>query len=187
MSFLKLESKYFFKIILFGNPSVGKTTLIRRLETHKFKSNLPKTIGVNFANVTHIIKEYYIDNIPISILIWDFSGEDRFLPYFRMWLRGTTGGIFLFDITNKSSFDSFDYWWNIIRSEINYDFPLYFVGSKLDLSENRKVSTSMIKQKIDNIYPYFECSSKSGENVEKIFEKISIEIFTLRKKFKSII
>jgi small GTP-binding protein len=186
MSYLQLNKTFLFKIILFGESGSGKTTLIRRLEKDKFEKDVRKTIGVNFAKVDNVIKNYYIDNIKVRTLIWDFSGEKRFHPYFKMWLRGTMGGIFLFDLADLSSFENYSYWINLVRSSTEYDFPIYFVGSKSDLSQKREVSKEIVYQHIDNKYPYFECSSKSGENVERIFRELTQEVFKLRHNFQKI-
>ena len=62
-----------FKLILFGDGGVGKTTLAHRYVTGSFKENSLITIGVEFH-----VKTLSVDGIPIEIQIWDFAGEERF-------------------------------------------------------------------------------------------------------------
>ena len=99
MSFTQLEEEFTFKIIVFGDADVGKTTLTHRLEFNRFQSDMRKTIGVDFLS-----KIFFVDNLSISLQVWDFSGEHRFRDLFSMWLNGSSGGIYMYDITNTESF-----------------------------------------------------------------------------------
>ena len=49
---------------------------------------------------------------------------------------------------------------------------IIMVGGKLDLEENRSISTEegIEKAKSSNLQGYFECSAKNGDNVDNIFE-----------------
>ena len=56
---------FLFKIIIVGDPAVGKSTIISRLISDKFDNDYTATIGLDFAT-----KTFYIDDMEIKIYIW---------------------------------------------------------------------------------------------------------------------
>ena len=61
--------KYIIKIILIGDCSIGKTSLINRYIHNSFESQYLCTIGVDF-----IMKTLIIDNKQVKLQIWDTAG-----------------------------------------------------------------------------------------------------------------
>ncbi len=158
-----------FKIIIFGDGGVGKTTLITRYLTGIFKSDELITIGVDFH-----VKKIEIEGKRVSLQIWDFAGEERFRFLLPSYVIGASGGIFLYDITRYSSFKNFDSWLEIFKKGYrgeNHQIPVLMVGSKLDLEYKRAVSREEAYEiaKKNNLYGYIECSAKDGQSVEDIF------------------
>ena len=160
---------FIFKVCIFGDGGVGKTTLIRRYLTGMFDSTLKMTIGVDFH-----IKKIEIEKKRITLQIWDFAGEERFRILLPSYVRGAKGGIFMFDITRYSSLINLDEWLEVVKS-VQRDIPLMMVGGKLDLNEQRSISSEIAKELADanNFYGYGECSSKTGLYVEEIFELLT--------------
>jgi len=123
------------------------------------------------------VKRFEINDLRITLQIWDFVGENRFRIMFPSYARGSSGGIYMYDISHKTSLINIDEWVSIFKN-INPQSPVIMVGGKLDLHENRAVSIDEAKgiSKSYNFYDYIECSAKTGENVEilsdKLFHKI---------------
>jgi small GTP-binding protein len=119
------------------------------------------------------VKRLEINDTKITLQIWDFVGENRFRIMFPSYARGSSGGIYMYDISQKTSLMNIDEWLNIFNSA-NPQTPVIMVGGKLDLQENRAVSIdeAMNISKSHDFYDYIECSSKTGENVEIIFDKL---------------
>jgi len=161
-----------FKIIIFGDAGCGKTTLTQRFLTNLFVSDQTMTIGVDFE-----VKSLSVDEKKVKLQIWDFGGEERFRFLLPTYVRGARGGLFLYDITNYSSIAHIDDWLSVIKKEIRADdlFPIIVVGGKVDLVENREVSSADgIKiARSRNVNGFIETSSKTGENVEKTFEALT--------------
>jgi small GTP-binding protein len=161
-----------FKIIIFGDAGCGKTTLTQRFLTNLFKSDQTMTIGVDFE-----VKSLSVDEQKVKLQIWDFGGEERFRFLLPTYVRGARGGLFLYDITNYSSIAHIDDWLSVIKKEIRAEdlFPIIVVGGKVDLVENREVSSADgIKiARSRNVNGFIETSSKTGENVEKTFEALT--------------
>ncbi|MGV9171515.1 MAG: Rab family GTPase [Promethearchaeia archaeon] len=162
-----------FKLTLFGNGGVGKTSLVTRYLRGVFNDKTAMTIGVDFHT-----KKIKIGDMIVSLQIWDFAGEDRFRFLLPSYLRGANGGIFMYDITRFSSIKDFDAWLDVLRTEAEKevrDIPIMLVGGKSDL-ENKRVITKEEGRKLmeeKGLCDFFECSAKTGENVEKIFKSIT--------------
>ena len=158
-----------FKIVIFGDAGSGKTTLLKRFMTGLFISDTHMTIGVDFE-----IKTIIVDGMVTKLQIWDFGGEERFRFILPTYVRGAHGGIFLYDITNYASFSHINDWLSVINETEN-DFPIILIGAKSDLQNERQVLTSNAKDiaKSEGLRSFFECSSKTGKNVQKIFTKIT--------------
>ena len=61
------------KILLVGDSSVGKTTLLLQYVDGKFSENHITTIGVEYKD-----KEITVNNRKINLQIWDTSGQERY-------------------------------------------------------------------------------------------------------------
>ena len=166
-------SDILFKICIFGDGGVGKTTLLNRYLTGLFKDDSGITIGVDFH-----LKKLDIEGKRISLQIWDFAGEDRFRFLLPSYIMGASGGIFMYDITRYSSLKNFQDWLSVVdKGSIGEPerIPILMVGSKLDLKDRRAVSSqdALELAKSNGLYSYIECSAKTGENVEEVFNEIA--------------
>ena len=162
-----------FKVCIFGDGGVGKTTLVNRYLTGTFKESYKVTIGADFY-----LKKLEIDDKEITLQLWDFAGEDKFRFLLPTYAIGSSGGIFMYDITRHSSIKNVETWLNVFKKSFEnklIDVPLIMVGGKLDLEEARTVEKIEAQElaKKHGFYEFMECSSKTGENVEAIFKTIT--------------
>ena len=165
-----------YKIAIFGESTVGKTTLTQRYLTGLFKEDPQLTMGAEI-----FIKYITIKDKRVVLQIWDFGGEERFRFLLPTYASGSSGGIFMFDMTRPSSLNSIEGWLDVFKSgldESRKDIPILLVGSKLDLANEVKLSQDdVLKQTYSyKLFDYIECSSKTGKNVESIFDILVREI-----------
>jgi len=166
-------SDYKFKLPIIGDGGVGKTTLTQRYLHGIFEEKYALTIGMEFY-----IKKLEVDGNLTSLHIWDFAGEEKFRFLLPGIINGANGTLFMFDITRYNTFRNLKDWLAVFN-ETNRNYgqkvETLLIGSKLDLEQARTVSKA---EAIDfareyNFSEYIECSSKTGENVELIFETIA--------------
>jgi len=162
-----------YKICIFGDGGVGKTTLVNRYLTGLFKDKTEITIGADF-----FVKLIEINGIKVKLQIWDFAGEERFRFILPSYIIGSSGCIFMFDITRFTSFQNVDEWMNVFNKGLQrqtLDIPIIMVGGKLDRNEERVVTSEVAQEMVvaQSFSDYIECSSKTGQNIESIFLKIT--------------
>lgn len=165
--------KLAFKVCIFGAGGVGKTTLIRRFLTKIFEDDIKMTIGADFS-----VKNVEIEGKQVTLRIWDFAGEERFRVLLPSFAKGADGGIFMFDITRYSSLREINDWLSIFEyfvSETKMKIPIIMVGGKSDLEDKRSIESedALELSKKLNLQGYFECSAKTGNNIEEIFDHIA--------------
>ena len=158
-----------FKIVIFGDAGSGKTALTKRFKTDSFISDSQMTIGIDFET-----KTFEVDGKMVKLMIWDFGGEERFRFMLPEYVAGAMGGILMYDITHYPSLAHIDNWLSVINGK-REQIPLVLLGGKADLEIIRQIPFKEGK-KIANakgFRSFTECSSKTGENVEKSFENLT--------------
>lgn len=161
-----------FKIVVFGDTGVEKTELTQRFLTNLFVSNSKMTIGVDFE-----VKSLIVDNFRVKLQIWDFSGEERFRFLLPRYVRGAGGGIFFYDISRRSTLAHIGDWLSIVKKEMSPEvsFPIIVVGILPESGRDRKISADEgIRIALSNdMDGFIECSPRTGENVEEVFETLT--------------
>lgn len=159
-----------YKIVIFGDGGCGKTTLTQRFLTELFKPDSTMTIGVDFE-----VKSLDVGEKKVKLQIWDFGGEERFRFLLPTYVKGASGGLFMYDITNYSSLAHIDDWLTTIKKETESLFPIVVVGGKGDLADDREVTAEegINIAKTRNVDAFIECSAKTGENVDETFETLT--------------
>ncbi len=162
-----------FKICIFGDAGVGKTSLTYRYINNRFEQNTKLTLGVDI-----MAKDIEINSYRVKLQIWDFGGEERFRVFLPVYARGSSGGIFMYDTTSKNSLDMIRDWISIFKKDLNKEernIPILAVGGKKDLAKDKAVDLKVAKDLANTlkIYDVIECSAKTGENVDLIFKSIT--------------
>ena len=101
----------------------------------------------------------------------DTAGQEKYNSLSAPYMKMPHGFIFVYDITNKESFNNiFEKWINIAYNNNSRSHINILVGNKSDLNEERKISTDDANKKVkgkDLIF--FGASDKKQENVYNIF------------------
>jgi small GTP-binding protein len=167
----------FFKICIVGDFGVGKTTLLHQYLERRFAPNIATTIGSNF-----FVKHLKIPNVKklITLQIWDLAGQQHFKWVRQGFYRGAKGIVFVFDLTNRNTFDSLLNWKDEIEQVVD-GFSSVLVGNKTDLLDNEhriidNEELNKIKKSL-SACEYFETSAKSGNNVEEFFLELVSHLY----------
>lgn len=161
------------KIMMLGEEDSGKNSLTIRYISGFFLDDLKLTIGVDFYSKT----TNYNDK-KVKLQIWDFGGEERFRFLLHQYCKGANAAFFLYNITNPHSLDNLSDWTQLIREHAG-DIPIMLVGTNVDLKDLRAVTREQgIQAAIThNLSGFIEVSSKTGLNVEKLFDVMTEMLF----------
>jgi small GTP-binding protein len=159
------------KIILVGNSSVGKTSIIHKFIDRNFEEQITETVSTTFK-----AKKIKIDPFTeANLKIWDTAGQERYRSLTANYIRGSNGVLVVFDLANKGSFEELDKWMEIIRDVIAENkIEKILVGNKTDLPEEEKVISDEMATKYadEHNMKYFSVSAKEGINIDLLFEQL---------------
>ena len=124
-----------FNIAILGSSGVGKTNLINADLFDDFKENSLKTIGNEPYD-----KEIVINDENYSIRIFDTAGQERYKSLSRNIIKRCQIIIFVYDITNRKSFEDLENWVQIVEDNRGDNCLIGIIGNKIDLKEEMEVS-----------------------------------------------
>ena len=160
-----------YNILLLSHTGAGKTCIINRFVRGVFHVTIA-TVGVD--NIVKDVKLSHGKTVRMKIV--DNSGVEKFRHLCRRYYKESHGIILIYDITSKESFGVADYFLNDLRkSEISTVIQIFLVSNKMDLEEKREITFEEgEKFAKENGLMFCECSAKTGENIDFIFNKLII-------------
>ena len=158
------------KIFICGEGGVGKTTLIERLIKGVFNSNTIITIGVQHS----LYKMTTPKGKKVALQIWDLGGEERFKVIIPIYVRGSSGGLIVFDESRYPTYKNLIEWIELVKRDINPETPLLLLSCKADLVKEQLVPDKEINEflKTHGLRAYIRTSAKEGYNIKDAFEKL---------------
>jgi len=169
------------KVIIVGNPAVGKSSLLNRMAHNEFTNEYKSTIGVSYTPI-----EFLFNNVPVKLAMWDMAGQEQYNSVNKLYFRGANVVFLCFDLGNPQSFNDIEKWRAIINENTSGLFGVFLVGCKSDLQ--KKISENEIKNYcIQNKLEYFETSSKAASMTTELAKRscfiASCSIQNLRTSF----
>ena len=151
------------KVVLLGETFVGKTSLINVYIKNVFNPDAQNTLtSTSFQKTIETSKGKF------SIKIWDTAGQERFRCLNKLYIKGSSIVIFVYDISRKSTFNELTFWINYTKEYLGNEDAVYgILGNKIDLLDKE----SEIKEK----YPDMEFDLVSNEEGMALANKIGAE------------
>ena len=170
-----------YKVILLGEPGVGKTSIINKYIFNKFEST---PIYQNKNDSDKNIKLIDIDdNKSVELSIYDTTKEKNMGKITRNYYRDAHGAIIIFDVENKESFNKVKYWLKETNNYAPKDIIICILGNKTDVPSASHISIDEVKTLPgDNLC--YEVSAKDGNNISLAFEQLTFKIIEEQKKRK---
>ena len=167
------------QLLIIGDSTVGKTSIITRFANGTFNSNYLATVGLD-----NFTKDEIIDNKTIRIKIWDTAGQERYKSLTKGFFRNAEGVMLVYDVTNSETYENLKYWMQSIKNNLGNsidDIPIIIIGNKIDCQE-REVSV----EEAENFwkeqgFSYFETSAKTGENIEKTIKFLVKRVINVKE------
>jgi small GTP-binding protein len=161
-----MDSIPILKVVIAGDPNVGKTSLVRSYCEGKFESSRVLTIGVDFQ--TKVV------NLPtgtVKLSIWDMAGQDRFEVVRAGFYRGSLTTALIYDLAEPETLKSLVRWFHEVRRTLPQQ-KFIVVGNKLDLVSN---PNDRIGRELARIIhaPYINTSARTSDGVAALFETLA--------------
>lgn len=192
-----LQYQYVLKLIIGGDPKVGKTAV-----RDKYLGNNPKGkyLGAESADFKNLDVEIEMNGsvYPTRVQIWDLLGSPKYDAVRSGYFRNSFGAIIVFDLMNRQSFENLTDWITKYWNETKLGkVPVVIAGHKSDLKEisvpavtDEEIEELLSKlqnseSKDPKLINYAETSALTGENIERAFEILIKNSFLFALKQKS--
>jgi small GTP-binding protein len=161
------------KVVILGEPGVGKTSIISRYITNQFFPVVISTTGASYS--TKLLK---IENDKIKFQIWDTAGQERFRSLAKIFYQNAVAVILVYDITIRDTFEQLkEYWIKEIKENAPPDIILALAANKSDKYKDEQVDINEGKELARQLNAIFKSTSAlSSKGIDELF-------LTIGKKF----
>ena len=164
------------KSVLIGESGVGKTSIIKQFVEHIFNPNCATSVSSSFSS-----RMFNVSNNQESIIfdVWDTAGQEKYRSLAKIFYKDAKIIIFVYDITEKHSFESLkQYWYKEVLTHCTNNPIFAVVGNKIDLYENEKKGYEKEAKKWANSInaPFFTTSAKSNIGIDLLFDEVGKKI-----------
>ena len=191
-----------FKVLLCGEASVGKTTLIQKVAT-TYEGVPAPTKSCTFANITPIY-----NGEKLSINIWDTAGQEQFRSLIKIYFRAADVVLFVVDLCERNSLETLNEWVKEAEENCGEVVPAgLLIANKMDREEVAfEIDDEMLSKEAEKYnMEYIKISALGEKNLDEVVEKImdlcvghaedpnyhcisnKIQEFSNKRKFKQIV
>jgi small GTP-binding protein len=161
------------KVVVIGDPAVGKTSLIKRFVQDVFDDRYLNTIGAKVMK-----KELGVNRpdtgeiVDLKLILWDIAGQETFDSVKKAYYRGASGAIVVCDLTRKETMEDMHRWIENLF-DVSEVVPMVIICNKNDLDEEVKFRVEDVEGEYAPYgAPVYQTSAKTGENVEMVFHEL---------------
>ena len=155
------------KVLLVGEGSSGKTSLVKRLLGEGFDGNEHQTQGINIKGW----KFKYKDK-EIKVNFWDFGGQEIMHSTHQFFLSKRSLYILVLDGRKD---EKPEYWLKLIEN-FGGDSPVLVVINKIDENPAFELNRKFLHEKYPSIKGFYRLSCKSNEGVEEFSKALQEEL-----------
>ncbi|MHA1121868.1 MAG: Rab family GTPase [Candidatus Heimdallarchaeota archaeon] len=184
-------AKLIFKIVIIGDPAVGKTSIRRNYLGETTVKEYIYTIGADFATKKLKISK----NLSVQYQIFDLAGQQKFDKVRASFYSGVQAAILVYDITDNNTLRNIPKW--IRETKKNNDGTLetfVLVGNKIDLKDQKKSNDVLLhkiqqelSKEMGHSILHITTSALTGENIDSLFKKLTYELLIAYSKDSPII
>jgi small GTP-binding protein len=160
------------KIIVLGEPGVGKTSIIGRFVNGTFDQTYKATVGFS-----HHSRTVDADGEKYALDVWDTCGSERFRSVAPTYYRGSDACILVYDATQLKTVEALSYWYeefsSIVNTDIGSNVPVLIVGNKSDEPrDDTTVKKALFLKDALGFSEHYLVSARSGQNIEAPFLRL---------------
>ena len=153
------------KLVVIGDAGVGKTGLIKRLQSEPFE---PKYIPTQGIDVTSLV--FATNKGTVTLWAYDFAGQEKYGIKSEDFDEATCA-IAMFDVTSRLSYNNLEVWIKRLQ-RVRPDIPIVLCGNKVEIN-NRRIRSEDVTMHVDlELLDYQEISVKRNYQLNHPFLSI---------------
>jgi small GTP-binding protein len=174
-----MVKSYRLKIVVVGEPDVGKTSIIKNFVEGAFPKDYIPTIGANFF-IKNVFFEANQEEYECQLGIWDIAGQILWSAMRMQYYKGADGVFVLGDLTKPKTFEQIEnFWVKDIRDCLD-KVPLILLANKADLTkDSMKIDEKKMRETL-GFSKIIKTSAKTGQNIQLSFQEIIKSILNLQ-------
>lgn len=168
------------KVVLLGDPNVGKSSIAQRFCKNIFSNQHIATIGGAYLQQKVLLDS----GESMKLHIWDTGGQERFRAMANLYYKEAAAAILTYDVTNEETLTNLTYWIDELRNKADTpNILLCLAGNKADVpSDEKKVSLNKAKKFAEeNQMLFYETSARTGNGVSELFNAIAKTLYERKK------
>lgn len=179
---IRMKQKLILKLVLLGDPGVGKTSLIAQFVHARFRHSYQLTVGLDISS-----KQVKLDDgRTVTLSINDIGGQARFAAIRHMFFKGAHLAMFVYDVTRAESLENIkDPWYKELMefcgqsSKTKSTIQTILVGNKSDLEDYRMIEEEegIELAKEINANGHISASAKENVQVDEAFKTLAQSFF----------
>jgi len=160
------SSEYNFRIIIVGDSTVGKTSLLLRFVDNTFRGD---NVSTNGAEVKSRSLAFNKKNLKIDIV--DTRGQEMFRTISRSIYRDADAAIVVYDQANEKSFQNAHFWLREVERYGQSHCKTVLAANKSDMHATVPLETGKAFA-VEKGIPFFDTSAKDDKNVDAMFQAV---------------
>ncbi|MFX0169501.1 MAG: GTP-binding protein [Candidatus Hodarchaeota archaeon] len=165
------SAKWALKVLFVGDEGAGKTDLMCSISDGVYIDGFRTKLGSSFGT-----KRFHLDPDRVQLQIWNLTHAERFKELRQKLYRGGAAVIYVFSLSDRSSFDNIPNWVEEVRQVIG-NVPAILVGTRRETRKRRKVTKYEAKELAKHLKaPYFEVGMESDPLFEQALQNLVTDI-----------
>jgi small GTP-binding protein len=179
-----MKQKLVLKLVLLGDPGVGKTSLISQFVHSRFRHSYQLTVGLDISSKQVKLK----DGRTVTLSINDIGGQARFAAIRHMFFKGAHLAMFVYDVTRAETLENImDPWYKELMEYCNQPdltksaIQTILVGNKTDLEDYRMIEEEEGEEVAErmNAIGHISASAKENIKVDDAFKALAQSFFDI--------
>ncbi|MFN6474362.1 MAG: COR domain-containing protein [Nostoc sp. SerVER01] len=164
------------KLLLVGQGSVGKTSLVNRLIHNTFNRNQSKTDGLGVTNwIIHV------NSKDVRLNVWDFGGQEVYHATHQFFLTKRSLYLLVCNCRTSEEENRLEYWLKLIET-FGDQSPVIIVGNKKD-EQPLDINSKALREKYPNIRAIIETSCEKNEGIDELRKAITREVGEMKEVY----